>query len=221
MAKILLVEDHENISKSLKAGLEAEGFTVDVAPTLAAAREKKGADLVVLDWNLPDGQGIDYLSDLRKQGVTAPVIFLTARVDVVDKVLGLEMGADDYMTKPFESRELVARIRARLRASNGVATIDGASPLVVGPLVIDRIKHKVTYKDAAVALVKKEFELLVLLAESPEKVFSRDEILNKVWGYDVYPTTRTVDTHVLQLRQKLDESLIETVRAVGYRLRRL
>jgi len=128
------------------------------------------------------------------------------------------MGADDYMTKPFELRELAARIRARLRER---PSSEESAVLTAGPLVIDRIKHRVSFRNRAVDLVKKEFELLALLAESPEKVFSRDEILNKVWGFENFPTTRTVDTHVLQLRQKTDDSLIETVRAVGYRLRLL
>ncbi len=225
MAKILLIEDHENISNGIKAALEAEGYQVDVATTLKMAKEKMNLnpDLVILDWNLPDGQGIDLLNGFRSQGVKTPVIFLTARVELVDKVLGLEMGADDYMTKPFESRELIARIRVRLRERQTDATpvTETAGFLQVGPLTIDRIKHKVTFNGQPIELVKKEFDLLVLLAESPEKVFSRDEILNKVWGYDVYPTTRTVDTHIMLLRQKVHNDLIETVRAVGYRLCRL
>jgi DNA-binding response OmpR family regulator len=168
---------------------------------------------------LPDGQGLDLLTELRKKGSRIPVIFLTARADVVDKVVGLEMGASDYMTKPFEPRELIARVRVRLREGSSedfVATI-----LNVGPLSIDRLKYKVSFNGTAIELVKKEFDLLVLFAESPEKVFSRDEILNKVWGYDVFPTTRTVDTHVMLLRQKINDELIETVRSVGYRLKSL
>jgi DNA-binding response OmpR family regulator len=225
MAKILLVEDHENISTSIKDCLEKEGYQVDIATNIKTAKALVAStpDLVVLDWNLPDGQGVDFLTEIRKQGCKIPVIFLTARVELVDKVLGLEMGADDYMTKPFESRELIARIRVRLRerSLDAPATVEQSGILNVGPLSIDRIKHKVSFRGVGVELVKKEFDLLTLLAESPEKVFSRDEILNKVWGYDVYPTTRTVDTHIMLLRQKTSEELIETVRAVGYRLLRL
>jgi DNA-binding response OmpR family regulator len=173
---------------------------------------------------LPDGQGLDFLTGLRRQGNSIPVIFLTARADVVDKVLGLEMGASDYMTKPFEPRELLARIRVRLRdrvPERQLPTRDASELLHAGSLSIDRVRHVVYFKGNEIELVKKEFDLLVLFAESPEKVFSRDEILNKVWGYDVFPITRTVDTHVMMLRQKIHDGLIETVRAVGYRLRLL
>lgn len=222
MAKILIVEDHENLSRSLQEFIGHEGYQVEAASSLAEARAKvkSNPDLIVLDWMLGDGQGLDFLTELRRQGNASPVIFLTARVDVVDKVLGLEMGASDYMTKPFETRELLARIRVRLRESGLRADASNeATVLKVGALMIDRLRHKVQFRDRSIDLVKKEFDLLALLAEDPEKVFSRDEILNKVWGYDVFPTTRTVDTHVLQLRQKTDDQLIETVRSVGYRLR--
>lgn len=221
MAHVLIIEDHQNISLSLKDLIIKEGHQVVICENLALAREQfiptasVKPDLIILDWMLPDGQGLDFLIELRKQGVTTPVIFLTARAEVVDKVLGLEMGANDYLTKPFEPRELIARVRVQLR----VKTPEPTGSLTVGSLVIDRIRHKVSFKGAAVELVKKEFDLLVLLAESPEKVFSRDEILNKVWGYEVYPTTRTVDTHIMLLRQKIDDQLIETVRSVGYRLK--
>lgn len=218
MAQILIVEDHENLRLSLKEGLEKEGYAVSAAGSLREAREllSSSPDLIVLDWMLGDGQGLDLLSELRRSGRQTPVIFLTARADVLDKVLGLELGANDYMTKPFEPRELIARIRVQLRDS--IVSSDGETRVVVGSLAIDRLKHRVTFRGESVDLVKKEFELLVLLAEAPEKVFSREEILNKVWGYDVFPTTRTVDTHVMLLRQKLSDELIETVRSVGYKL---
>ena len=219
MASVLIVEDHQNISLSLKDLILKEGHQVEIAENLSQARafieNTAKPDLIILDWALPDGQGLDFLINLRKQGVATPVIFLTARAELVDKVLGLEMGANDYLTKPFEPRELIARVRVQLR----VKPQEPSSTLTTGSLVIDRIRHKVNYKGVTIELVKKEFELLVLLAESPEKVFSRDEILNKVWGYDVYPTTRTVDTHIMLLRQKIDDQLIETVRSVGYRLK--
>jgi len=225
MANILIIEDHENLRTSLKECLEKDGYFVSVAENLQnAARLVLGKpDLIILDWMLPDGQGLDFLVEMRKSGNRVPVILLTARADLVDKVLGLEMGANDYMTKPFEPRELLARMRVRLRENSSVvqALIEPQGVLTVGPLQIDRIRYKVTYNDIPIELVKKEFELLVLFAESPEKVFSREEILNKVWGYEVFPTTRTVDTHVMLLRQKTNDELIETVRAVGYRLKRL
>jgi len=216
MAQVLIIEDHQNISLSLKDLIAKEGHQVKIAENLSEARTqlKDKPDLIILDWMLPDGQGLDFLIEIRKQGATTPVIFLTARAEIVDKVLGLEMGANDYLTKPFEPRELIARVRVQLRTK----TESSGATLTVGNLVIDRIRHKVSFKGNVIELVKKEFDLLVLLAESPEKVFSRDEILNKVWGYDVYPTTRTVDTHIMLLRQKIDDDLIETVRSVGYRL---
>lgn len=225
MARILIVEDHENLRSSLKACFEAEGFDPLVAENLSTARSKlsEKPDLVVLDWMLPDGQGIDLLGDIRKSATNIPVVFLTARAEIVDKVIGLELGASDYITKPFEPRELVARIRARLRERSPFLNVasDRSEVLKVGSLTIDRIKHKVSFKNNDVELVKKEYDLLVLFAENPEKVFSRDEILNKVWGYEVYPTTRTVDTHVMLLRQKVHNDLIETVRSVGYKFKPL
>ena len=226
MSKILVVEDDETLSKSLEKLVASDGFQVEVVSTLKAAAQKnlQGFDLILLDWMLPDGQGIDYLKNLRKQGSRIPVIFLTARADLVDKVLGLEMGASDYVTKPFEPRELLARIRVRLseRASHiEERTSSVEIQITVGQLSIDRVRHKVCFRQKEIELVKKEFDLLVLLAEEPEKIFSRDEILNKVWGYEVYPTTRTVDTHVMLLRQKIDADIVETVRSVGYRLKKL
>ena len=222
MERLLVVEDHENLGASLKECLEKEGYQVDLAANLRAAREALSTRpaLIVLDWMLPDGQGLDLLKELRSQGASTPVIFLTARADVIDKVLGLEMGADDYMTKPFEPRELLARVRVRLRGRAPVAPAESAL-LNVGPLTIHRERRQVSFRGIDIEMVKKEFDLLLLFAENPEKVFSRDEILNKVWGYDVFPTTRTVDTHVMLLRQKTHDDLIETVRSVGYRLKRL
>ena len=223
MANILIIEDHVNLGLSLKECIEKEGYQTQLAENLKLAREKLllEPDLIILDWMLPDGQGLDFLTSLRNQGIKIPVIFLTARAELVDKVLGLEMGANDYLTKPFESRELLARIRVQLRetkSDKALMATERTNVLKVGLLAIDRIRHKVIFKETAIDLVKKEYDLLVLLAESPEKVFSRDEILNKVWGYEVYPTTRTVDTHVMLLRQKIHNELIETVRSVGYRL---
>ena len=217
--RILVVEDHENLRFSIRACLNDEGFESIVAASLAEAREalKLEPDLIVLDWMLPDGQGIDLLKDIRATGSRVPVVFLTARADVFDKVLGLELGASDYMTKPFEPRELIARIRARFRETSSALARETGASISVGSLKIDPIKRKVQFRGQDIEMVKKEFDLLSFFAQNPETVFSRDEILNKVWGYEVYPTTRTVDMHVMLLRQKLDESLIETVRAVGYR----
>lgn len=221
MPKILIIEDHENIRNSINLFLNNEGFTTVCACNLTEAKNKisEDTDLILLDWMLPDGQGLDFLTDFRKTKKSIPVIFLTARAETIDVVVGLEAGANDYLTKPFEPRELLARIRVQLR-KDLLKNNDIEKDFIVeiGKIRIDKIKRSVLFDKNNIDLVKKEFELLVLLAESPDKVFSRDEILNKVWGYDVFPTTRTVDTHILQLRQKLDESLIQTVRSVGYKL---
>lgn len=220
--KILIVEDDESLGSTLRTFLRDEGYSADLAPSITEAKTKDYQDyeLMILDWMLPDGQGIDYLRELRGGGVKIPVIMLTARTEVIDKVVGLESGADDYLTKPFEPRELAARIRVQLRhqSEKGDTGADQVQ-MKLGDLIIDRERREVTYKNQIVDFTKMEYEFLVLLAESPNRAFSREEILNKVWGYENYPSTRTVDTHVLQIRQKLYDSLIETVRGVGYRLR--
>ncbi len=217
--RILLVEDERAIAQPLERLLVQEGYAVSHAATAAAAAQRIGdePDLVILDWMLPDGQGIDLLKTWRKAGRGVPVIFLTARHELVDKVLGFEFGADDYLTKPFEPRELLARIKARLRT-----TQKGAAPrtLTYHDLVMDLEAHRVVHGALEVDLPRMEFALLRLFLENVGKVFSRDEILNLVWGFEAYPTTRTVDTHVLQLRTKLKPEFFETVRGVGYRMAR-
>jgi len=221
--KIMLLEDDENLGTSLKKFIQDEGYQVDLAKNLEEARTKKidDYDLMILDWMLPDGQGVDYLKEVRAKTNAIPVIMLTARTELIDKVIGLESGANDYVTKPFEPRELVARIRAQLRLSNasGGAEKESDGKVEVAELMIDKNQREVFFGGKAVEMTKMEFDFITLLAEHPNRAFSRDEILNKVWGYEHYPTTRTVDTHVLQLRQKTRDDLIETVRGVGYRLR--
>ena len=141
---------------------------------------------------------------------------LTARTDLVDKVLGLETGANDYMVKPFESRELVARVRVQLREKFQLS--EASNNIVQGKLTINTMEKSVVFDGNKVTMTKMEFELIKLLAQNPKQVFSRESLLDKVWGYENYPTTRTVDTHVLQVRQKTSDQLIETVRGLGYRL---
>lgn len=222
-SKILIVEDDESLGSTLRSFLRDEGYDVTLCPSIGEAKKQDYGDydLMILDWMLPDGQGIDYLRSLRGEGVKIQVIMLTARTEVIDKVVGLESGADDYLTKPFEPRELAARIRVQLRHQSERGSSDGEMQvkITLGDLMIDQERREVTYKGKLVDFTKMEYEFLVLLAESPNRAFSREEILNKVWGYENYPSTRTVDTHVLQIRQKLYDSLIETVRGVGYRLR--
>lgn len=222
MEKILLIEDDTNLGASLSKYIRGEGYDVTLCENLAQAREKiqEAHHLIILDWMLPDGQGIDYLRELRAQKLASPIIMLTARTELIDKVIGLESGADDYITKPFEPRELVARIRVQLRSSHQKRSHDSALEFIeVEDLHLDLARREVTFQGQKVEFTKMEFDFLKLLAESPNRAFSREEILNKVWGYENYPSTRTVDTHVLQIRQKLRDDLIETVRGIGYRLR--
>lgn len=217
MKKLLLVEDDISLGESLRDYLEGEGFSVSWQKSISEAKiesDKKVFDLAILDWMLPDGQGIDLLKDWSKIK-DFPIIMLTARADLLDKVIGLESGASDYLTKPFEARELVARIRAQLRGTGIIK--DEEEVIQRGGLEINGLTREVTFNGEDIYMTKMEFNLLKLLAEKPGRPYTRDELLNKVWGFEFTPSTRTVDTHVLQLRQKLSENLIETVRGIGYR----
>ena len=221
-SRLLLVEDERAIAEPLMRYLGNEGFMVDLASTAAEARlsMRQAPDLVILDWTLPDGQGIDLIRSWREAGQQVPVIFLTARHELIDKVLALELGADDYMTKPFEARELLARVKARLRQAPAGREEAPAKcpPLRHHRIGLDLSAHVATYDGTLVELTRMEFALLKHFMENVYRVFSRDEILNQVWGFDAFPTTRTVDTHVLQLRQKFAPEYFETVRGVGYRM---
>lgn len=215
--KILLVEDDDNLAHSLIEYLTREQLEVYHARTIREGKQllDSSVKLVLLDWMLPDGQGIDYLRWFREERHTIPVIFLTARTDLIDRVLGLETGANDYLTKPFEPRELLARIRVQAREKKHTLT----QILEVGAFRLTLDAREAFYKDNRMELTKKEFDLLAYFAVNPNRVFSREELLNTVWGYENYPTTRTVDTHILQLRQKSQDEYFETVRGVGYRFR--
>lgn len=217
MKQILIIEDDENLGPSLRKIVEAEGMHVHLAKSLKEANEviSSHIDVIILDWMLPDGQGIDFLREIRAKGKTMPVIMLTARSELIDKVVGLESGANDYMTKPLESRELIARIRVQLREKEVHKAID--QRIVAGDLIINTVEKEVLYQNKRITLTKMEYELLKLLAQNPRQTFSRENLLDKVWGYENFPTTRTVDTHVLQIRQKTADHLIETVRGLGYR----
>lgn len=221
MKKALLIEDDFNLGNGIKETLSTEGFNVTLAQDLAKASEYNPCDfdVIILDWMLPDGQGLDLLREIRATGSHTPVIMLTARTDLIDKVLGLETGANDYMTKPFEPRELVARIRVQLRDRTHQHHYHESedTQLINGDLIMDAMARSCTYKGEDIILTKMEFDLLYLLASTPKQTFSREKLLDKVWGLENYPTTRTVDTHVLQIRQKIDGSIIETVRGIGYR----
>lgn len=215
MTKVLLVEDDASLGPALKKTLEQNSYQVTLAPNLAKAREEEfiDYDLILLDWMLPDGQGIDLLKDISGK---APVIMLTARADLIDKVLGLESGANDYLTKPFETRELIARMRVQLRQPQ-LNPLDEVQEFKTDEVHFNLSERKIFFQEAEVIFTKMEFDLLYLLAKHPKQIFSREKLLDKVWGYENYPTTRTVDTHVLQIRQKLSNDIIETVRGVGYK----
>nr|WP_086937923.1 response regulator transcription factor [Thaumasiovibrio occultus] len=215
---LLLVEDDNNLAIGLIAVLKDAGYTclhADCATAVAPLWDK--ADLVVLDRQLPEGDSLDHLPEWRKIK-KVPVILLTAMVSVDDKVRGLDSGANDYLTKPFAEQELLARIRTQLRQSEQEEA-SGNDLLVVEPVTIDTESREVSVNDQVVTLTRTEFDLLYFLAKHAGRVFTRDELLDHVWGYNHYPTTRTVDTHVLQLRQKLEGINIETLRGVGYRMK--
>ncbi|MBS2023005.1 MAG: response regulator transcription factor [Deltaproteobacteria bacterium] len=224
MSLILVVDDEPAIRESLAFALGREGFGVAQVGTLAeAARLAPDAHLVLLDLVLPDGSGLDFLRRLRADS-DAPVIVLTSRDDETDRVLGLELGADDYVVKPFSPREVVARVRAVLRRVQPAESTE--TEALSGPLGlnVDARKRRAAVGDKELHLSRTEFDLLHVLLQAPGKVFERPELLLLVWGNDVVVGDRTVDVHVKALRKKLEEAaqagaLIETVRGVGYRLR--
>ena len=215
--RVLLVEDDDAIAEPLTAGLARYGFQVSRVRTGAEALAAPPHEVVLLDLGLPDLDGIDVCRRLRA-GSAVPIIVITARSEEVDRVLGLELGADDYVVKPFGFRELVARIRAVTRRARPAA---GAAegPQRLGPLELDRRQRQVRLNGVEVTLTVKEFDLLALLAEDPGAVFARDQILEQVWDPHWFGPTKTLDVHVASLRRKLgDPGWIETVRGVGFRL---
>ena len=230
MKTILAVDDEEHILELLAYNLEHDGYRVLRAETGEAALdilEKEEIDIVLLDWMLPGIDGIEVLRRIRSHNKlrTLPVILLTAKGDEISKVVGLEVGSDDYLVKPFGIHELLARIKAVLRRSDGsfvVKEIEKEEKIVVDYLEINYLRRTVTINGELVELSYKEFELLYLLAKNRGIVFTRDNLLEKVWGYDYIGETRTVDVHVSNLRKKIeqDESCpiyIKTVRGMGYK----
>ena len=225
--KLLLIEDDLAVGQSLRTGLEREGFAVTWVE-----RGREGVDyardrhphLIILDIRLPDGSGFDVCRQMRQLGLRQPIIMLTARREEMDKVLGLEMGADDYVTKPFSLRELLSRIRAQLRRAYGELAAANADLLYAGDLVIDRGRGQVRRGNEIVNLTPTEFRLLVYLARHPRQALSRAQILDAVWGYapDV-ESERAVNVHIRRLREKVEldpsrPTLILTVPGIGYRL---
>lgn len=227
MATILVVDDEEPIQELLRFNLEKEGYRVRVAkdgPEALGQVEKEQIDLLVLDVMLPGMDGLEVCRQLRLNPKfrEIPIIMLTAKGEEIDKVLGLELGADDYMTKPFSPRELLARIKARLRRMNSLEETD--TQIVRGELRIDVKGFRVYVRGEEAELTPKEFELLRVLATHPGKVYSRDELLERIWGYEYDGDTRTVDVHVRHLRLKVERDpsnpeYIETLRGIGYRFK--
>ena len=218
MTRLLLVEDDDAIADPLVEGLGREGFDVDRVGTGTAALAAPAADLVLLDLGLPDLDGREVCRRLRTVSRT-PIIVVTARDDEIDQVMLLEMGADDYVVKPFRFRELVARIRAVLRRAQVPANGAGPRPARVGELIVDGRRRRAWLGERELTLAPKEFDLLALLARQPGAVCTREEILAEVWDPHWWGPTKTLDVHVGVLRRKLgDPRWISTVRGVGYRL---
>jgi Response regulators consisting of a CheY-like receiver domain and a winged-helix DNA-binding domain len=223
--KVLLVEDEQGLILTLTDRLQSEGFSVKSASdgesglSLALA---ENFDLIVLDVMLPKKNGYDVCRDLRQKGVNTPILMLTAKGETIDKVLGLKLGADDYLTKPFEVIELLARIEALLRRAPAKTQKESAGDFHFGNVVVDFRRAEVLKGDAPVELSAMEFKLLQYLIENRGAVHSRDKLLDEVWGYDAMPSTRTVDVHIAWLRQKLEPNpkhpqFIQTVHGLGYK----
>ena len=227
--KILVVEDELSISELIKFNLEKSGYEVFVADTGTMALElveQFTYSLMLLDLMLPGVDGLEVCRKVKLNNKTAslPIIMLTARNEEIDKIIGLELGADDYMTKPFSPRELLARVKAVLRRSAKDPQAEGE--LVVGPLKINFNNYEIFLGITKLELTPKEYELLKLFMTNIGKAYSREQLLEKIWGYDYYGDTRTVDVHIRHLRVKLEgepkvAEAIETVRGIGYRLRQL
>lgn len=223
--RILLVEDEEKLARMVELELQYEGYEVEKAFDGRAGLDRALSgefDLVLLDIMLPALSGMEVLRRLRRESAM-PVIMLTARDTVVDKVSGLDMGADDYITKPFAIEELLARIRAALRKRPAQAAEPPRSLLTAGPLTMDTDRHEVSVNGEGVELTRREFDLLRYLLENKERVISRESLLDHVWGFDFVGETNSVDVYIRFLRSKIDEAfdikLIHTVRGVGYVIR--
>lgn len=220
---VLLVEDDDAIAEPLAKGLEHQGFVVHRESTgiggVEAFRSGTGFDMILLDLGLPDIDGYEVCRRVRSDS-QVPIIILTARGDEIDRVLGLELGADDYMVKPFGLRELIARIHAVTRRSQSPGAVNNDVSRLVGDVVIDNRTRRVTVAGEEVQLTRKEFDLLALLAADPGATQTRETILEQVWDAHWYGPTKTLDVHIASLRKKLgDPTIVETVRGVGFRLR--
>jgi DNA-binding response OmpR family regulator len=227
MVKILIVEDEPNMRMGLKDNLEFEGYEVDYAEDGKEGLEKilhNKYNLVLLDVMMPKLSGFDVCKTARKNGINTPIILLTAKGEEIDKILGLELGADDYVTKPFSLRELLARIKAILRRGDDSSSENKVDEMItIGRLDINFPSYNAFEEGSPVQLSHKEFEILRLLWNRKNTTVSRDDLLNEIWGYDETPTTRTVDNFMLRLRQKIEidfnhPHVIITVHGIGYKL---
>lgn len=227
MSRILVVEDEETLAEAIAFLLSKEGFEVAVAASgtdAIAQFEKSGADLILLDLMLPGLSGTEVCRQIRTKS-SVPIIMLTAKDSEIDKVVGLELGADDYVTKPYSSRELIARIRAVLRRGEIQDSVDEGSTIEVGPVRMDTDRHVISVNGEVVAIPLKEFELLEFLMRNAGRVLTRVQLIDRVWGSDYVGDTKTLDVHIKRLRAKIEKDpanpeYIQTVRGMGYKMER-
>jgi two-component system alkaline phosphatase synthesis response regulator PhoP len=225
LKKVFLVEDEPGLVMTLTDRLRSEGYQVEHSADGVSALErasKESFDVILLDVMLPGANGFDVCRDLRNKGVVTPIIMLTARGQVADKVVGLKLGADDYLAKPFDMMELVARIEAQIRRAATATQVITAQQYTFGNIAVDFRKAEVRRDDAEIELSAREFQLLRYFIEHRGATLSRDELLNEVWGYNAMPSTRTVDVHVAWLRQKIEPNprhpqYVLTVHGLGYK----
>ncbi|MCE1188827.1 MAG: response regulator transcription factor [Ignavibacteria bacterium] len=226
MARVLIVDDEPNMRLGLQDNLDFEGYEVDTAENGREGLEKilkNGYDIILLDVMMPELPGFEVCKKARSAGINTPIIFLTAKGEEIDRVLGLELGADDYITKPFSVRELLARIKAILRRAESSAPEATGAGVLIGKMQVDFRLLRATVKGKPVTLSHKEFEILEYLYKHRNGIVSRDDLLTNIWGYDENPSTRTVDNFIVKLRQKLEKDanhpqVIITVHGTGYKL---
>jgi len=228
MKRVLLIDDEPAVADVVVFALREAGLEVQVAGSLASGRrilDREPIDLLILDLGLPDGDGIDFCRELRRSS-RLPILMLTCRDGEIDRVLGLEIGADDYVVKPFSPRELAARVRSILRRTADGLSARETGPVELGRLKIDRDEHRVLFDEVEIQLTPTEFELLWTLASSPRRVFPRDQLIDRAYAGEVYLSDRAIDSHIKGIRRKFETAdsradPIETVHGVGYRARRL
>lgn len=226
MPKILVVDDEQNMRTGLKDNLEFEGYDVDTAADGEQGLKKileNNYHLIILDVMMPRKSGFDVCKEVRKNGITTPIILLTAKGEEIDKVVGLEIGADDYVTKPFSLRELLARVKAILRRGDNLVMNESDRDIKIGKLNVNFSGYKASFNNEDVAMSHKEFEILHYLWKHRNTTVSREDLLTEIWGYEETPTTRTVDNFILKLRQKIEldsnhPQIILTVHGIGYKL---